>query len=395
MLYYPSRMRLPGKDVGLTDRLKMANTIQQLKMCQAFSDAGEDVSYVSPIHGNEEPSWEMLSEYFGLTARFDLKTIPAPAQNHSFPNYPIPDTNDQVVTYWLLYKYLSGGFDSGDIVFSRTLRPLRYFLLFRDWIGWGNDVSVWFEQHQIDRGISHMTLGNRFYEQLDGLVCISERQKQAIVETQPVDPEKILVAPDGVDLEAYEGISTWMARDRLGLDREERIVMYTGHLYPAKGIETLVQAAADFDAQCYIVGGYPEDISRIESEIAVPNNVTFSGFVAPSEIPVYQTAADVLVATVAADTDEDYFSPLKLFEYMAAGKPIVVSRKPEFEEVLTDGKNAMFVEPGSVDGLAETVDSLLSDPGRRTELGRQANVDAKQYDWCVRARRILDEIRDR
>lgn len=392
MLYYPSRMRLPGKDVGLTDRLKMANTIQQLKMCQAFSDAGEDVCYVSPIIGNEAPSWEMLAEYFGLSVGFNLKTIPAPNRNYSFPNYPIPDVNDQTVFYWLLYNYLSGGFEDGDIVFSRTLRPLRYFLLFRDWIGLGSDISVWFEQHQINRGINQMILGDRFYEQLDGLVCISERQKQAIVETQPVDREKIFVAHDGVDVEAYEGLSTGGARERLGIDSEERIVMYTGHLYPSKGVETLVQAAAHFGAHCYIVGGYEEDISRIKSEITVPDNVTFTGFVSPSEIPVYQTSADVLVATVAADPDEDYFSPLKLFEYMAAGKPIVVSRKPEFEEVLTDGKTAMFVEPGSVGRLAEAVDGLLSNPGRRTELGQQAREDAEQYDWGVRARRILDAI---
>lgn len=393
MLYYPSRRRLPGSEAEMTDNHKMANTIQQLQMCQGFAAAGEDVCYVAPVAGDGEPSWEMLAEYFGLSERFTLRGLPAPDQNYSFPNYPIPDGDDQVILYWLLYEALSGGFDDGDIVFSRTLLPLRYFLLVREWTGLGRDVSVWFEQHQIDRGMNDKRLGDRFYEQLDGLVCISERQKRAVVETQPVDPETILVAPDGVDLSAYDGLSTATARERLGFDPDERVVMYTGHLYPSKGVETLVRAAADFDAHCYVVGGYDDDIARIESDVSVPDNVTFTGFVRPSEIPVYQSAADVLVATVAADSDEDYFSPLKLFEYMAAGKPIVVSSRPEFGEVLTDGENAVFVEPSDVDELARAVQKLLSDPDRRATLGGQASEDARQYDWRVRAERILDAVR--
>lgn len=395
MLYYPSRRRLPGTESEMGKVHRMANTIQQLKMCQAFASIGEDVCYVSPGDGSDDPSWETISEYYGLSSRFALKTVPAPSTNYDLPSFPIPDVNDQILTYWLVYAYLSGEFDAGDSIFSRTLRPIRYFLQFREWFGSDDGISVWFEQHQIDRGTSEMVLGDRFYEQLDGLVCISERQKRKIVETQSVDPDKIFVAHDGVDLAAYEDLSMERARERIGLDFDRPVVMYTGHLYPSKGVETLVQAAADFDAHCYIVGGYEEDISRIRSETAVPDNVTFTGFVPPAQIPLYQTAADVLVATVAKDAETDYFSPLKLFEYMAAGKPIVVSRKPEFEEVLTDGENAVFVEPGAVIELAKTVDGLLSEPSVRTELGRQAKDEAKQYDWGVRAQRILTEIRAR
>lgn len=212
----------------------------------------------------------------------------------------------------------------------------------------------------------------------------------------PIDEQKTFVAHDGVDLDAYREISTDEARARLDFDRNERIVMYTGHLYPSKGVETLVQAAATFDASCYIVGGNPEDISRIKAETEVPDNVTFTGFVPPARIPLYQLSADILVATVADDTGgHEFFSPLKIFEYMAAGKPLVVNRKPAYEEVLTDGQNGSFVEPDSVSRLAEAIERLLSDPALRRDLGRQARSDAAQYGWNVRARRIVNEIATR
>lgn len=395
MLYYLSRRRLPHAKSNVGKMMKKAHTIQQLKMCQSFAAVGEDVCFASPRNGTQSPSWEVISEYYGLSSRFDLKAIPTPSKNYRFPNYPVPDTDTQLGTFWLLYTYLSGGFDEGDIVYSRNLAPTRYFLQFLEWIDAGDGISVWFEQHQVDRGLDEKFVGDDsvFYEQLDGVVCISNVLKEQLVENHPIEPEKVIVAHDGVDLQVYDGLSTETARERLGFDTDESIVMYTGHLYPSKDVDTLVQAAADFDASCYIVGGYPEDISRIEAEVTVPDNVTFTGFVPPSEIPLYQTAADVLVATVAEDPEMDYFSPLKLFEYMAAGKPIVVSQKPEYEEVLTHAKTTLFVEPGSVAGLAEAVETLRSDPRLSAELGRKARENAERYDWNVRAQNVLRAIR--
>jgi glycosyltransferase involved in cell wall biosynthesis len=179
------------------------------------------------------------------------------------------------------------------------------------------------------------------------------------------------------------------------MELNEDIVMYTGHLYPEKDVETLVKAAKHFEEQCIIVGGYPDDISRIKSNITVPDNVTFTGFVPPSEIPLYQTAADVLVATVGANNDTDYFSPLKLFEYMAAGKPMVVSRKPEFEEILSHQESALMVKPESVSEMAEAINRCLDDANLGMQLGQRARERVDQYDWRVRAQNILTDIRTR
>lgn len=379
MLYYLSSTRLPSKK---------AHVIQQLNMCQAFSAVGENCLFVSPRNGHEDSSWETISEHYGLSSEFELLTVPSPSKNYRFPNVPYaPSFDDQLVTAWLLYQYSTGAIGPGDVLYSRNLHPTRYLLRVLDRLGIGDELTVWFEQHQVDRETTAA-----FYERLDGVVCISERMKRRLVRDRPVDPDDVLAVHDGVDLTAYARLSTETARRQLGIDANERVVMYTGHLYPSKDVERLVRAAAGLDATCYVVGGYPEDVSRIRDEVPIPDNVTFTGFVPPSEVPVYQAAADVLVATVAADPELEYVSPLKLFEYMAAGKPIVVSRKPDYEEVLTHGENALFVEPESTPELETAVETLLSDPGLRDALGRRARVDVERYGWTARARRILGAI---
>ena len=381
MLYYLSSTRLPSKK---------AHVIQQLNMSQAFASVGEDVQFVSPRNGRGKPSWDELADHYGLTSEFELRFVPALTEDYRFPVPYVPNLDYQVVTYWLLYAYLSGNLGRGDVLYSRNLYPTRFFLRALRTLDLGDEIAVWFEQHQIDRDTTAW-----FYEQLDGVVCISEGQKRELARTRPIDSDKLFVAHDGVDLNAYDGLSMEASRNQLGIDPDDRVVMYTGHLYPSKDVESLVRAAADFDATCYVVGGYPEDLSRIKNEVAVPENVTFTGFVPPSEVPLYQTAADVLVATVAADPEMDYFSPLKLFEYMAAGKPIVVTRKPDYEEVLTHGENALFVAPESAEELADAVRTLLSDAQLRDDLGQRARADVRQYSWENRAERILNEIRAR
>jgi len=383
MLHYLSSARLPSKK---------AHVIQQLNMCSAFAANGEDVQFVSLRNGSQKPSWEDVSAEYGLSTEFELTAVPALSENHRFSIPYVPTLDIQLMTYWLLYRYLSRQFNRGDILYSRNLYPTRFFLRVLETFNLGDEISVWFEQHQNDRNTDAW-----FYEQLDGVVCISAGQKRDLVETQPVDSENVVVAHDGADIDAYTGLSTADARRQLGMDLNEQIVMYTGHLYPAKDVKTLVQAAAAFDAACYIVGGYPADIERIKDEVDVPDTVTFTGFVQPSEVPLYQTAATVAVATVADDTTDsfDYFSPLKLFEYMAAGKPMVVSRKPDYEEVLTHGENALFYDPGSVSDLVAAINRLLSDAQLRADIGRHARQDVQQYSWQTRAERILHEIRSR
>ena len=87
-----------------------------------------------------------------------------------------------------------------------------------------------------------------------------------------------------------------------------------------------------------------------------------------------------------------YTSPLKLFEYMAAGVPIVASRLPSLGEVLRHDENGWLVEPGDPVALAEGIDEVLSDGDRSASLARQAAVDVQRYSWSNRGAQILDAL---
>ena len=172
-------------------------------------------------------------------------------------------------------------------------------------------------------------------------------------------------------------------------------VAYAGHLYPWKGVDVLVEALAKVpSARAIIVGGHDKepDLARVRALAAglrVDDRVTFAGLVAPSDVPRYLSAADILVLPNPASAISSHAtSPLKLFEYMAAGKAIVASNLPSITEVLTDDVNSVLVAPGDVEALAAGLRRVAADAGLRTRLGDAARRDVTEYSWDRRAERL-------
>jgi glycosyltransferase involved in cell wall biosynthesis len=146
------------------------------------------------------------------------------------------------------------------------------------------------------------------------------------------------------------------------------------------------------------VGGKPADVAFWQEEIsrAGLRNVVLTGFVPNTAIPTYLAAADILLMPYGRTTAAsgggniaDYFSPLKMFEYMAAGRAILSSDLPVLHEVL-NSSNAVFCQPEVVSDWIQAFSALIAEPDRRSVLARQALQDANQYSWQVRAQRSLE-----
>ncbi|MFC6835093.1 glycosyltransferase family 4 protein [Halomarina ordinaria] len=228
------------------------------------------------------------------------------------------------------------------------------------------------------------------FKNIDGVVPLTTYLKDEMVREGMVDESDTFVAHDGVDLTPYRGTSKERAREELGLPLAEKFVMYTGHLYPRKGVQFLAEVAREIQGTVLVVGGYQEDIDRIQSQVPTTDNLEFTGFVEPSRIHTYQLSADVLVAPY---TREAWMpSPLKLFEYMATGNPIVASSIPTIEEVLTHERNGLLVPPGDADQLGDEINRLLDDRELASEIAATARNDVEQYTWTKRASDILDFI---
>jgi glycosyltransferase involved in cell wall biosynthesis len=199
----------------------------------------------------------------------------------------------------------------------------------------------------------------------------------------------IAVVPDGVRLPPDRAF-TW------GGPRAARpVVAYAGHLYPWKGVDTLIEALARLpEVDGRIVGGHPREgdlgrLTALAASVGLGARVRFDGLVPPQAVAAALADGDVLVLpNVDTEVSARYTSPLKLFEYLAAGRPIVASRLPALAEILEDGVNALLVTPGDPQAIADAIRRLLADPALAIRLAARAFADAERYTWARRAERL-------
>jgi glycosyltransferase involved in cell wall biosynthesis len=172
-------------------------------------------------------------------------------------------------------------------------------------------------------------------------------------------------------------------------------VAYAGHLYAWKGVDVLLAALAGVpDVHGLIVGGHDRepDLGRLRvlaGRLGLDARVTFTGLVRPPDVAAHLAAADVLVLPNPASAISTKFtSPLKLFEYMAAGRAIVASDLPAIREVIDHDVHALLVPPGDPDALGLAIRRLAADAPLRERLGRAARARVADFTWDRRAERL-------
>jgi glycosyltransferase involved in cell wall biosynthesis len=197
--------------------------------------------------------------------------------------------------------------------------------------------------------------------------------------------------PDGCRLPA----AVLAARGALDNRGPTPTVAYAGHLYAWKGVDVLLRALALVpEARGLIVGGHEAepDLARLKqlaAELGIANRVTFTGLVEPSRVPeLLQRATVLALPNPASAISTSFTSPLKLFEYMAAGRAIVASDLPAIREVLRDGADALLVTPGDPAALGAAIRRLLDDPALASTLARAALDAVPKYGWDRRAERL-------
>jgi glycosyltransferase involved in cell wall biosynthesis len=170
---------------------------------------------------------------------------------------------------------------------------------------------------------------------------------------------------------------------------------YAGHLYPWKGVDLIVEAVAALpDTRALIVGGHDKepDLARVKAfaeELGCGSRVTFTGLIPPADVAARLRECDVLTLPNPASAISNAFtSPLKLFEYMASGRPIVASDLPAIREVLRHDENAVLVQPGNPQALVAGIARIKKDPVLGRRLADQARTDVREFTWARRAERL-------
>lgn len=397
-IFYLSNERFPAK---------LACTIQQVVMCEAFARAGAAVTLLYP-HYFDMPSATTaeIQRFYDVAPIFEIQRLPS-LLSLSKPlvdgrrRLKIPFIGGYSIYFstkrFARHLLKSGRLDAPAAIFCRTVNGAQAFLQLKRRSTRAKSVKVIFEVHSLDQ----QTPRRFFFDVLqkaDGLVTVSQAIKKALVQDFSIDPHKILVAPNGVRSRLLQSpsLSRDEARARLKLP-DVPLVVYTGQLLPGKGVQVLIEAARFFDSsvQFLIVGGHGKYFEQmrqwVESEKLIHVNMT--GFVPPAEIPAYLAAADILILpTVDEHLDSAYTSPLKLFEYMAARRPIISSNLPVLREILRDGENALLFQTGNAEDMAVKIKHLLANSDLSRRLVEQAFTDAQAYTWEARAEKILTFI---
>lgn len=251
------------------------------------------------------------------------------------------------------------------------------------------------------------------FSQADALIAVSEGVRTYLVQLG-APAERIAVVPNGADLVRFQpAVSGAAVRQRYHLD-DAVVLGFVGSLKLWHGVDLLMrafasvraaqatQAAGDSAADAVrllIVGDGPQRqaLAHLAVECGVSDAVTFTGAVAHDAVPEYIAAMDVTIAPYRS-TNGFYFSPLKVMEYLAMGKPIVAPLLGQVPSLLQEhqGSCGLLYAPDDLHGLAAALLALVRDPAQRELLGARARAHAlRGSSWRLVAQRILARVPER
>lgn len=355
---------------------RTANSIHVMKMCQAFSQNDNQVVLFAPDDPNCDQEIQDIYSFYGVANSFEIKKLP-------WLNW-----RKKGIYLYGLHSAWEAKKIKPDLTYGRCLQACFFASLL--------GLPVIYEAHTLPINVSKVTalmferLKNSY--NLKKIVVISQALANDFQKYYQIPSELITVAHDGADeAEISEPVS---------LTGEFKIG-YVGHLYPGKGMEIIAQLVKACPwAYFHIIGGRETDINYWQNQLNQFNNIQFHGFIPHSQTSAYRQASDVLIAPYQSEVSSSgggniaqWMSPLKIFEYMAAAKPIIASNLPVLQEVLTDQKTALLCDPEDIQAWIANLTSLRLDSHLRHTLGTNANLEFKSlYTWKSRAALVLPEI---
>ena len=356
-----------------------ANSIQVMKAVDALQQAGHEACLWVPGDGEAAPA--DLTNFYGLKTRFAVHHLPC---RKALKRYDFAWHALRAARKWkadLIYTWFSP-----DAV-----------------LGLRAGLPVILELHDLPTGQAGPRWF-RWFTRAGGkkrLLVITDALQQALEKGYAVrfDPQQVQVAPNGMDWQDYVDMpDARHARKQLRLP-EQPTAVYTGHFYAGRGMELLFGLAQRLPQVHFLwVGGRPQDVIRWQARLDSfgVENVTLTGFVDKKDLPLYQAAGDFLlmpyekaIAGSSGGNSAAICSPMKMFDYLAAGRVILTSDLPVLHEVLNED-NAVFCPAEDADAWQAALERLLADPARCARLAQQAHLDGQQFSWLARAQKALD-----
>lgn len=381
-LLYISNSRIPTEK---------AHGRQIMKMCECFAELGIGVELVIPTRKNILREQNTFN-YYGNKNNFSIKKLKTVDPTFLFAAPRGWFIKFQSVCFGLrLFGHLIFKKNLQDHIFyTRDEYLLPLLLMF-------SKIVVW-ESHALP---VHIGRYKKYLKRCAQIIVLTNPIKKDLI-SLGINGDKILISPDAVDLQVFDiDMDISQARERVKLPLNKKIICYTGSFNTKgmdKGIADILDALKILNNENILfvaVGGSAVDIefySKLAQENNVDQNVIFLGPVDQGTLAIYQKAADVLLMPFPYNKHYAfYMSPLKMFEYMASGRPIIASDLPSVRDVL-NSENCIFCQPDDAKDLADKIILALHDEHLVDRITQRASQDIKNYTWDKRAQDIIKFI---
>ncbi len=376
-----------------------AHSINTVEAANGFYKANQDVELFSPLRWNEAKllrKIKSIHKYYGIPHSISVNLIRDTTFHYYQEIFPLNRF------FELNARFFTPRTDShhdienkiAKMVFKNNF-SLAYCRCYRapiHCINYGIDTII--ETHS--GNIKNPDLIRLFSlaknKHFIGIITISEILKERYVEAG-VPKEKIIILNGGVDIRKFHFRDPSYARRKMGISSTSKIVTYSGSLSPDRGIFYLINAAKNLkDIQFLFIGGNGNQIRFWKKRCAENkiSNVLFMGYVEHYRVPLLLAASDILILPYTSDLETyQWMSPIKLFEYIAAGKPIIASDLSSLTKLLHNNLNSLVIPEKNSRAIEDAIFLLLSNPLLAARISSQAASDAKLFDIKERAVSIL------